>query len=173
MIGRDCRSVVRCYATSSHPDKAGVTKGNVSGRGRSHLFTQNVPLSTIKGSVPPIYIKGDTLYYSRSISLANESGSEGGRLRGRSHLFTQKVPLFTIFELPLWQMSRGVSGASSGCGGVPLLPRKVDVIRTMGEAILDGAGGERSLFWGHWRVSIGTLVPSTHDPHPPIPACLG
>jgi len=24
----------------------------------------------------------------------------------------------------------------------------------MGEAILDGAGGERSLFWGRWRVSI-------------------
>ena len=29
MIGRDCRSVVRCYATSSRPDKAGVTKGNI------------------------------------------------------------------------------------------------------------------------------------------------
>ena len=50
---------------------------------------------------------------------------------------------------------RAIVGLWRGSAGpVLLLPWKVDLIRTMGEATLDGAGGERSLFWGRWRVSI-------------------
>ena len=147
MIGRDCKSVIRGYATSSRPYKAGVTKGNIGtgsvppiytkcttpyyyGVGPTYLhkkchsllFSKDPSGKSVTGSVPPIYTKCTTLYYSRSIPLANESGSEGGRRR---------VAV-----------------------GAPLLPRNVDVIRTMGETIPDGAGGERSLFWGRWRVSI-------------------
>ena len=84
-----------------------------SGRGRSHLFTQNGALSTI--------LEGPLLPKSWGVSegsrrvvaglrgigpaLAGKLGGGFGfraasraRSRGRSHLFTQKVPLFTIIE---------------------------------------------------------------------------
>ena len=65
-----------------------------------------------KGSVPPIYTKGDTLYYAdvvagapRERSCARREARErmefsrcarGRNCRGRSHLFTQKGTLYII-----------------------------------------------------------------------------
>ena len=51
---------------------------------------------SVAGSVPPIYTKGDTLYYYRRVPLAKESGSEGSRrvaagLRGTSPALAGKL----------------------------------------------------------------------------------
>ena len=60
------------------------------------LGTGSWGLERVAGSVPPIYTKGDTIYYYRRAPLAKESGSEGSRrvaagLRGTSPALAGKL----------------------------------------------------------------------------------
>jgi hypothetical protein len=70
------------------------------------------------GSVPLIYTKCATLYYSQSIPLANESGSEGGRRRVAVGA-PLRLGMLTLSEQ--WErrfpMVRGVREACSGAAG--------------------------------------------------------
>ena len=141
MIGRDCRSVVRRYATLSRSDKAGVTRKGVGPtylnkmchsllfsrqkRGRSNLFTQKETLFTIiEGPLLPNEsgIGGGSRRVVAGLrgigpALARKLGGSWSfraarESRGRSHLFTQKGTLFTILEGPFLPKSWGVSEGS-------------------------------------------------------------
>ena len=110
--------------TRSLPRGGGVVGENVPRmqgrlRGRSHLFTQNVPL---------LHIRAVEFGCGR-MDRGTRSLPRGGggvvienvrRMRGRSHLFTQKVPLIHIRAAGVWcgRMDRGTRSLPRGGGGV-------------------------------------------------------